>query len=127
VQTDVGTVNAATGGLVGMTTVTGASGTGGGSGDVLPGFTQGLLRLFTGAFSGGRQVRGRLFIPGQIEGTNNGQPSGSVMGNWSGAGTTLVSDANSIWCVYSRVHGDAFDITSVSSWGEWASLRSRRR
>lgn len=123
---EVGIVNSTSGQLVGLTSATPVASGGGGTGDPLPAQTQGLLRLFTGAFSGGRQVRGRLFIPGQVESVNNGFPSSGVTENWRAAGAALIADTNTLWGVYSRAHGDIFDITSVSSSTSWAVLRSRR-
>lgn len=125
-EDEVAIINSTSGKMVGLTTTVGVASGGGGAGDVLPQANNGLLRLFTGAFSNGRQIRGRLFIPGQIEGTSNGQPSGASIANWTGAAAALIADANTLWGVYSRKQNDIFDVTGVTGWNRYAILRSRR-
>lgn len=98
-----------------------------GSGDVLPPANQLLCRFFTGTFINGRQLRGRMFIPGILEANSGptGQPSGTFPTNVQGALDVLVADSAEI-AVYSRTHGSASSVQSSSVWNQFAVLRSRR-
>jgi hypothetical protein len=91
----------------------------------LPPATQGLLRMHTGVFSNGRELRGRLFIPGVCEAQNNfGAPTVSYAGLVLGAANTLIG--NGTWVVWSRKNIQTELVTSASVWTAFASLRSRR-
>jgi hypothetical protein len=123
----VATVDSTTGDITALTAVTSQTGTGGSVGDALPYATQGLVRLRTGFFVGGKEIRGRIFIPGLTETDSDiGVPSSFVVGAWNTAVAALIADANSVLLVYSRKHAAGEAVVSGSAWNKWAVLRSRR-
>ena len=98
-----------------------------GSGDPLPYATQGLMRLFTPSFINGRQVRGRAFIPGGVESASTGAvPVAGYLTAVNTAGTALLGGAAPQLAVWSRKNAAASAVASVSTWSQWAVLRSRR-
>lgn len=116
-----------TGEQTGSFVTTPSVGSGLASDSILPFATQALVRLFTGAFIGGRQLRGRLFIPGLTE-------AGSTDGVLSpGTSTTILNAANALasptaprLAVWSRVNATAVAVGTASVWAQFAVLRSRR-
>jgi len=100
---------------------------GGATGAPLPWTTQGLIRLRTGQFVSGREVRGRIFVPGFTEDANDaGRPNSSARGVFNSAVSSLISDPDSILVVYSPSHGLFRVVNAGNAWTEWAVLRSRR-
>lgn len=96
------------------------------TGEILPPSLQGLIRLNTGQFVGGRRVGGRIFVPGLTETYNE---SGSL----SAAGQTVLQDAINVvlastteLVVYSRRYFDDVTVANATVWSEFAVLRSRR-
>lgn len=90
----------------------------------LPYATQGLLQLRTGVYVGGREIRGRMFLPGFTEDNNTtGVPNSALMGVMSSAGALL---ENQGFYVYSPTQNVCEQITSATPWNKWAVLRSRR-
>jgi hypothetical protein len=105
------------------------------AGDALPYATQGLLRLGTAAFIGGRRVQGRQFIPGLTETANAGtpaQPTTSVMTSMQNAanllGTTVVTPINQrVWHRPKLGTGGlSTPVITRSISPTWAVLKSRR-
>ena len=97
------------------------------SGDPLPYATQGLMRLFTPSFINGRQIRGRAFIPGAVEAASTGAvPIAGYLTAVNSAGGALLGGAAPQLAVWSRTHAAASAVASVSTWSQWAVLRSRR-
>lgn len=95
----------------------------------LSGATQGLLRWRTGVFVGGREMRGRTFLPGPTEGLNdNGNPSGPYQGAYTTAAEALILAAppSSGLVVYSPTHRQFAAVQAASTWNRWAVTRSRR-
>lgn len=125
---DVATLDIATGALTGITTTTPATGVGTAAGDIMPPSNQGLLRLLSSQIAGGRLIRGRLFLPGSIEGDNvsTGLPSNTYTADYNVAAAALIADANSEWRIWSPTHGVAPDVVTAVCWNKWAILRSRR-
>jgi len=125
---DVATLNVGTGTLEGTTSVTPLTGTGSATGDYMPPQTQGLLRLITSTVVGGRLLRGRLFLPGNVEGNNTsaGAPAAGLISDYNGDAATLIGAANAEWSVWSITHGTLANVATASVWNKWASLRSRR-
>lgn len=128
-EPEVETIDPATGDLLGLTAVTTWTKTGSvGSASALPNAVMGLIRWRTGVFIGGKEVRGRTFLPGFASGfvTADGNvPSAQLTSMTTGA--NLWRDAgDNASVVYSRVHGVAHPIISASPWNEYATLRSRR-
>lgn len=100
-----------------------------GAGEALPTVVQGLLRLRTGVYVGGREVRGRKFIPGILESsTTAGRPSVALLNAINGAWDASVPEAAAAGehVVYSETHHVDHVVTSRSTWTEFAVLRSRR-
>lgn len=127
VDSEVASIDIATGEVTGVESVTGASHTGTVSGDLLPGATQGLLRWRTGIFIGGKEVRGRTFIPGPTEAHNSaGRPDANYRGTVVGSANAMMALNNADFLIYSRKHHEAIAPPAWSCWTEWAELRSRR-
>ena len=112
---------------VGAFSTTPVGATGQAAGDPLPYATQGLMRLFTPSFINGRQVRGRAFIPGGVEAASTaGVPIGAYTTAANAAGTALLGGVGPQLAVWSRTYAAASAVASVSTWSQWAVLRSRR-
>lgn len=96
--------------------------------DPLPGLTQGLLQLRTGVYVAGRELRGRLFIPGPTENENTaGRPKASYLSAVNTAATNeLINALDAAPVVWSRAHGAFWPVVAATCWTEWAVLRSRR-
>lgn len=95
----------------------------------LPWATQGLIRLRTNTFVGGRRLQGRIFVPGLQEVNSiGGNPDASVLTALGNAANILATNGSTAGglVVYSRTHQQAAAVTSVSVWNRWAVLRSRR-
>jgi len=126
-EAEVATIDIATGQVTGITAVTPVVNVGTAAGDTCPPATQGLLRWRTGTYIGGREIRGRTFLPGVTETDNvNGVPSASYISTVNAAAAAMIADANSDFMVYSRKNFDAAPGLSGSVWSQWAVLRSRR-
>lgn len=107
-----------------------------GSGDPLPAQTQGLARFNTSNFLRGRNVRGRMFLPGPLEGSSgtNGKPNAGYLTAWNTAlgllGTTIVTPISQV--VWSRPtapgasDGISSAVSSRTMSTEWAVQRGRR-
>lgn len=107
---------------------TAASGGGGQSSGLMSNATQGLIRLRTGVFAGGREIRGRLFVPGVTisAGLTSGDTSAGYRAALQAAADALIAYSPAAWLVWSRTNAQAPVITSASVWTEFAVLRSRR-
>lgn len=121
-------VDVATGNVVGGASTSDVNGAGSATAEGLPAATQGILTLRTGVYTNGRQVRGRLFIPGAHEGESNLVPSTSYRTLLTDTAAELqaVDNANGAWVVYSRRNASADAITGYASPNMWGVLRSRR-
>lgn len=129
VQSDVEVIDLATGEITGLDdagTLDPVTGTD--DGNLLPVVTQGLVRFRTGQYAGGREIRGRIFIPGATENNNDGgQPDGGYTSTILAAADDLkTSDLTAGPVIYSPTHHNAAPIVSASVWTKWAELRSRR-
>lgn len=126
-EADVALIDEATGQTTGITTTTPVTGVGDDSGNILPFATQGLARLRTGVFYNGREVRGRIFIPGTTETyQNSGRPDAAFTGTVDAAITALVGSANAQLVVWSRTQQLSAVVSGGSCWSQFAVLRSRR-
>lgn len=127
-------VDEVTGTIVGQFTApAGASVVGTGAGERLPYMTQGLLRLSTALFVGGRRVRGRQNIPLPAETDSTaGFPNAAYISGLQTAanllGTTVVTGISQR--VWHRPRGGtgglSAPVTARSVAPYWAVLRSRR-
>jgi hypothetical protein len=126
-EAEVVLIDDATGDPTAVVTTTPSSGAGSGAATMLPVVAQGLVRWRTGVFSGGREVRGRTFVPGLTENDNDlGVPNGSIIPVVDGAAAALVATANADLVIYSRTKSLSESVTSGSMWTSWAELKSRR-
>lgn len=127
IDTDVEVIESSTGNIVSVVGVSPASGTGGDSGDMLPPATQALIRWRTGDFVGGREIRGKTFVPAITENQSTaGQPAGTLITALENAAAALVGSPNAQLVVYSRKNKAFATVSSGSAWGQFAVLRSRR-
>jgi hypothetical protein len=122
------TIDETTGEPTGADGVTPVSSAGTDSNDHLPSMTQGLIQLRTGVYVSGRELRGRIFIPGPTEDVNvAGKPKSDYKAAWLDAvEDQLINGLDVDFRVYSRAHGSASPVISASVWDEWAALRTRR-
>lgn len=126
VDPEVFEVNVGTGKVEGATTITSTQVTGTNSDDVLPQATQLLVRWRTGQFIDGRELRGRTFIPGYVQGASSaaGEVATTTQGTVNTAAATLVGNSDfGIWSPTNAVFATA---TSGICWTEWAVQRGRR-
>nr|CRY96194.1 hypothetical protein [uncultured prokaryote] len=101
--------------------------TGSGSGGTLPTSTQALLSMNTPIYIAGRNLRGKLYVPGLTEGvnTNNGTPDPIYVQPMAEA-LEILADAGPDLVVWSRKNGITAPVSSVTASTKWAVLRSRR-
>lgn len=126
-DTAVETIDSNTGNVIGVTDVSPASGTGAAAGDMLPPSNQGLVRWRTGQYVGGREIRGKTFLPAQMEANStSGEPTSTMITGVENGALALWSSPNSQLVVYSRTYNAYAPVSSGSMWGRWAVLRSRR-
>lgn len=128
-------VEATTGVLTGAFAGTDPLSTAGtGTGDPLPRQTQGLIQWSTSTVLNGRRLRGRLYVPGLLEGSNTA--TGVVAG---ATVTALVAGASTVFAAGATASnpviwhrpgpggaGASAAITGASASTKWAVLRSRR-
>ena len=127
IEPEVAEVDILTGNVTGIVSVSSTPLTGGNSSDPEAWATQGLVRLRTGIYVAGREIRGRIFIPAPTSVQSSaGAPSTVYRSTIDGAMSTLIGSANSDLMVYSRKNRDAAPVLSGTTWTQWAVLRSRR-
>lgn len=119
-------VDSTTGAVIGVDdTGGGGADTGASGSESLPFSTQLLVQLRTGVFNSGRELRGRIFIPGQVESNNDaGRPSAAWVTFAQSKVDTMLA-AGGI-AVYSPTHHTWASVSAGKVWNEWAVLRSRR-
>lgn len=121
-------IDSATGDTISTFAVTQKTGTFSNSAGRAPSSLQGLARFRTGAYIGGREVRGRFFIPGFTIGAIG--PGGSVstaqVAQQNSLLATLVGTANADLVVWSKTNGQFFPVSAATLWDQFAVLRSRR-
>lgn len=113
-----------------VTAVTNAAGlsqlSGTASGEILPYATQGVLQWRTGTYLGGREIRGRTFLPMATEGLSSAAPTSGYRSVADAAAAALIADANSALWVWSKTKAAAAPVVSGLTWSKWGVLRSRR-
>lgn len=113
--------------ITGSHSITPVTGAGALAAEALPLASQALVRWVTGQYVNGRRLRGRTFIPGLVEASNNNgrlvAASSTVIQN---AANVLVAVATVDLAVWSKTHSVSFPVSSASVWSEFAILRSRR-
>lgn len=126
IQADVAVINSSNGGIESIAPGIAESITGTASGEPLPPATQGLIRFRTGQYLNGREVRGRMFIPGVPEADSVGGPTTGYTGALQIASEAMrVGDNFSQW-IFSRKNFQTYPVSSTSVWGKFAVLRGRR-
>lgn len=106
--------------------------TGGVSGQACPRASQALIRWNTSDISGGRQVKGKTFIPGVPAAalTDAGGLSADVVTQFTTAASTLIDASGSLLVVWHRpvdgAGGSEHRVTNASVWDQLAMLTSRR-
>lgn len=95
--------------------------------DPLPPATQLLMRLRTGAYVNGREIRGRCFIPGMTENNSDqGVPVVGIRSTLDGLFASLVGSTNAQLVVWAKTRATYAVVNSASAWNQWSVLRSRR-
>lgn len=127
VEPEVFLIDQSTGEPSGIAATTTTSVTGIQESTPLPWMTQGLIRWQTGVFVGGRQIRGRTFIPGTTT-TDNllGVPTSTYTSELNTAAAALLGTTGVTLLTYSRKNHTSFAVVSRNTWDKWAELRSRR-
>lgn len=124
---DVAIINATTGLTTGVETVPVVQGEASGAASPLPYATQGLIRWSTGIFEGGREIKGKTYLPGMITGGNTaGRPNAGALQAFQSAVDVILSAAGSELVIWSRKNLSAATATGGSPWNQYAVLRSRR-
>lgn len=126
VEGEIELVDNITGQVESVETTDAVSGVGSVGGDALPPANQALIRWRTGVFNGGREIRGRTFIPGiAMAASVSGVPTSELRNTLNTAAGNLIGDPDSELVVWSR-KGTFATVTSGSAWNKFATLRSRR-
>lgn len=93
----------------------------------LPPATQILVRLRSGVFNSGREIRGRIFIPGvTVSQSNDGRVQGGTIVDVQAAIDAMIADQNAQLVVWAKTRGTYAVVNSATVWTEFAVLRSRR-
>ena len=88
---------------------------------------QGLIQWRTGSYTGGRELRGRTFIPGLASNAVlNGVWSGPVVAGMQAAADTLVENGEAGLAVFSPTKSGIASVQSATARNLVAVLRSRR-
>lgn len=109
-----------------MYTVAAATGTGSVSGNQVPFASQAIIRWRTGTFLGGRELRGRTFIPGLQGGSADGTVPSATITAFETAAAALIADADSEMVIWSRTKQAQAPVASGTCWNQFGVLRSRR-
>lgn len=107
----------------------GADQTGGyaNTGNELPWQTQMLVRLRTNQYVAGRELQGRMFLPGFVSGNcEDGVFSVSALGVIQTALDTFLAAVEGELVVWSKTHGQFVTVNSMTAEAKPSVLRSRR-
>lgn len=97
------------------------------TGEAVPYAVQGLCRLRTDAFIGGRRLQGRFNVPGLNLGfIQDGIMDPSAQDGLEAAVSPLAATAASEWIIWSKKTGAIAPVANVSVWNQFAMLTSRR-
>jgi hypothetical protein len=128
ISPEVRIIDSADGETQSVSTITTNTATFTGTGDPLPPFVQGVIRLQTGVFLSGRRLKGKIYIPGMLESNNTaaGLPSAGFVSGLETTWNTFLSTVGSDYVIYSPTHRAFGSVTGGAVGGEWSILRSRR-
>lgn len=129
VEGDVPNIDPVTGDIIELFTVAASSGAADSTAEAMPLAAQGLVRLRTGQYIGGRELRGRIYIPYlSVSAINDGVLDNTVRGVLLAAAGNLRTQAAGTGglVVWSRTHGEWEFVQQTDVWTQIAVLRSRR-
>lgn len=128
IEGDVALVESTSNSIVGVNTVAFQDRTGTAAGGLAPLATQHVVRLLTGTFVNGRQVRGRIMLPGVVTASvgPNGQPLAATLTAIDSAFSAYIVGLVNSACVFARASGQAVPISFVDTWEQFGVQRSRR-
>lgn len=128
VSGNVDVIEALTGNLLSSFSVTQRSGSGTAAGTIAPTSVQGLLRLRSTTFLGGRRVQGHWNIPGVVNGAigTGGGPLAAYNTALNAAAATLVASSDPALVIWSKRNGSVGSALSGTAATFFAVLRSRR-
>lgn len=125
VEPEVQVIDPVSGNITGVFVVDSTPVVGTSSDNPLPWAIQGLMQLRTGVYRAGREVRGRIFVPGMTEAVNDlGRPTTTGRDILNAGGAALLAEGTGLPVVLSG--GEAVPVTSITAWSQWAYLGSRR-
>lgn len=126
-EAEVEDINVVTGDTEAVFTTTPATGAGATVTELLPRIAQAVVRFRTGVFVLGKEIRGRIFVPGLTELANTaGALTPATQSTIQSAAAALVADVTAQVGVWSKTHGQFQIPTSTSVWSQFAYLGSRR-
>lgn len=126
-EAEVEVVDVNTGDVTAVLVTTPQTGAGATVTELVPRMSQAVVRLRTGVFFGGREVRGRIFIPGLTELANTaGALTPATQTAIATAADAMRTDVTQELVVYSKTHLSAPPVATTSVWSQWAYLGSRR-
>lgn len=130
VEGDCAIVDDSTGAIVGVESGTGAAVAGTETASALPPANQALIHWLTGSFIGGRQIRGRTFIPGLCtdQTGSTGQLVAGARTDYSDAAGALITNSSSPGPlrVFSRRNGTSAVVQTATVPIVVSVMRSRR-
>lgn len=95
--------------------------------EMLPLSTQMLIKWRTGIYVGGREIRGRTFVPGLADFVNaEGAVDETVHDALADDLATWLGGLSAPPLIWSRTNGDSQPIAAAEVWDQFAVLRSRR-
>jgi hypothetical protein len=133
IEPEVSLINPASGAPTGLTAVEVAGGQGDLAVESMPPGDQIVIRWRTGVFSGRRERRGRMFVPGLTQDANDqGKVIAATRTGVGNAATALIASATCALVVWHRptddppTNGAASIVTASSVWDQFGHLRTRR-
>nr|CRY96190.1 hypothetical protein [uncultured prokaryote] len=124
----VASIDPATGDVIGgFVTTPAAPQVGDATGSMLPGASQVQQNLLTGVYVGGRNIRGKMYIPGLPASYSDlsGRVDATVPATMAIAFDALLADGPDL-VVWSRKNGATYAVSDTTTSPNFASLRSRR-
>lgn len=125
---DADIIDPTTGNIIAVESGTAVSGGGTDISATLSAGTQGLLNLRTGVYAGGREIRGKLYVPAPaIDHLDEGVPDQDYRDALTTAWATFSATVVHPPVVYSRTHGQWEGAASAQPSNYFARLTTRQR